>query len=297
MKEGSPKIVEEYFWFASNHLEYSTTKEYVRLLNIFAAWLNPENPKEADLINVPAVKINEFMETWVKYNQVEKEKTGELKLNSYSHRNRFYSVLKGFYEYLVEEEYIIKTPVSKYLRIKKQDEIPTEVLTLDEIKLLLEHVKTGRVKSNIKRNYLMISLLCVTGIRKSALCSINIDDLDTETNTLIVKDKGSKVHKYYLSDKVVDLWDDYINDEREKRVEETGYSGDAMFLSNKGLRLTERAFDQLLEGISKRALGRKISPHKLRASYITEVYNVTHDIEKTRYIAGHAKIETTILVN
>ena len=44
---------------------------------------------------------------------------------------------------------------------------------------------------------------------------------------------------------------------------------------------------------TERALGKALSPHKLRAGYCSILYNQTHDIEFVRRAVGHANVATT----
>lgn len=291
LSENCPNILDDYFWYLSNHLEYSSVDAYIRILKSFATWLNPSDPSGADLINVTSNKINKYMESEAKYNNRVKERTGELKLNSYATRKRYFAALYGFYDYLVEEGIINRNPVSKRLRVRNSDETKKTFVDKDGLKAILNAIKSDKDKKNFKRNYLIFLLFITTGIRKSALISINRNDLNDD-GILTVEDKRSKVQKCVLPQVVIDAWYEY-DEERTKMLDGDPDKTDAFILSNRGTRISPRGLDKVITTYSKKGLGYEISPHKLRASFGTITYLATNDIILTMKAMGHSSVNTT----
>ena len=67
----------------------------------------------------------------------------------------------------------------------------------------------------------------------------------------------------------------------------------ALFISNVGNRISEAELERMIKDRSKKALGKSFSPHKLRAGFVTIMYEHTHDIEKVRRMVGHSNATTT----
>ena len=129
-----------------------------------------------------------------------------------------------------------------------------------------------------------------TGMRKTALTEIDINDIDLDRCKLSIIDKGKKYHIYSLSDDIMEYIKKWLLDrENIKGHEKT----DALFISEKGDRLTGNAIVKIVEKYSKAGLGYSISPHKLRAGFCSILYDKKHDIEFVRKVVGHANIRTT----
>ena len=137
---------------------------------------------------------------------------------------------------------------------------------------------------------LIIYLFMTTGMRKTALTEINLEDIDIEMHTLQVIDKGNKHHTYYLSDDVIKDLKEWLID-REKML--NGRSSSALFISDNGGRLTGNAVTKIVQKYSEGGIGFKISPHKFRSGFCSILYEEKHDIEFVRRSVGHSQTRTT----
>lgn len=289
--ENSNKLIKEFFWYKVGFSEYSSVRTYIYALNAFANWVGSGDMVNADLVNVKSSEISYYMETEVKYNKHKKEQTGEIRLNSYSTRNLHYVALYGFYDFLLENGYVKSNPVSKKLRLKKKDDVKRIYLGEEDLKKIISKMNDFENQKTFSRDRLMMTLFIVTGMRASALASINIDDFDLDSKTLKVKDKGSKVHEYHLPDLIIDNLKAYLVD-REKMLD--GKELDALFVSTRLERLAYDSIKHLVRKYSGYALGYKISPHKLRSAFCTINYEKTGDIEYVRDAVGHSRVDTTM---
>ena len=148
-----------------------------------------------------------------------------------------------------------------------------------------EHQKNMR-----NRDILIMLLFMQTGMRKTALSEINIDDIDLSKRELLVIDKGNKRHIYYLTDDVVKYLKLWLL-QRDKILGDN-YS-DALFISENKTRLSNNAIYKLVEKYCEEALDERISPHKLRSGFCSILYNETKDAEFVRRAVGHSNISTT----
>ena len=143
------------------------------------------------------------------------------------------------------------------------------------------------------RDVAILTLLLGTGIRVSECVGLNTDDLNFEENSMFVTRKGGKEMILYFSDEVASALKAYLA-ERKDVQPLPGHEG-ALFLSLQRRRITQRAIENLVKKYAAIAapLKRKISPHKLRSTYGTTLYNETGDIYLVADVLGHADVNTT----
>ena len=241
--------------------------------------------------------FNDYMST-IKYND-----NGDTKTSSYL--ITVYAALKRFCEYLyvskkIDDNYMlyIKRPkaVDKQSTIQKREQ---GYLTEKEIKKLLRHIflnpSTERELAEEwkYRNRAIIYLFLYTGMRCSALCSVDINDIDFENKTLTVTDKGSKVRTYDMSDELCEILQDWI----DRRDTISDVKTNALFITIRRDRITNKCVSKMVHTYAERC-GidyKNITPHKLRATYGTQLYNKTGDIHFVQECMGHNSPETTQL--
>lgn len=228
-----------------------------------------------------------------------------------SYRINVYSALKKFNEYLyvskkLGQHYMlyIKRPKPKESQktITKREQ---GFLTKKELDNYLYELE-WRIELKYEplgwliRDQAIIYILLTTGIRNTALRMLDVDDVNLEKKKLIVTDKGGKVREYELSEKVaftIDLWlihrNGYIMDENKECK--------ALFVSRKKTRMNSSTLNDIIKKYSydtdgKSVInGKEISPHKLRATYGTQLYNQTGDIYFVQQCMGHTNPKTTEL--
>ena len=148
-------------------------------------------------------------------------------------------------------------------------------------------------KITAKRDYAILSLFLGTGIRVSECVGINIGDVDLENNAFIVTRKGGNQVVLYFPPEVAEALADYMQERSHTEAVE-GHE-DALFLSLQRKRITQRAVQNLVKKYAAVAapLKSKISPHKLRSTYATNLYNETGDIYLVADVLGHTSVDTT----
>ena len=148
-------------------------------------------------------------------------------------------------------------------------------------------------KITAKRDFAILSLFLGTGIRVSECVGININDVDLENNAFIVTRKGGNQVVLYFPPEVAEALADYMTE----RMETEALAGHehALFLSLQRRRITQRAVQNLVKKYAAVAapLKSRISPHKLRSTYATNLYNETGDIYLVADVLGHTSVDTT----
>lgn len=209
--------------------------------------------------------------------------------------------IRSFYDYLFKNQRIASN-VTELVPLPKIHEKPIIRLSKDEMVRMLEQAQNGDQltrrqqkyqKITARRDYAMLSLFLGTGIRVSECVGMNIADVDLENNAFIVTRKGGNQVVLYYPPEVAEALADYM-EEREKIEALPGHE-DALFLSMQRKRITQRAVQNLVKKYAAVAapLKTRISPHKLRSTYATNLYNETGDIYLVADVLGHTSVDTT----
>ena len=191
---------------------------------------------------------------------------------------RKYASLRAFYKYLFAEG-LIESNTASLIPLPKLHEHAIIRLDVDEVARILDVA--------------MLSLFLGTGIRISECVGLNIDDFDFEQNAFVVTRKGGKEVILYLSDEVADALKDYLAERKE--IEALPGHENAFFLSIQRRRITQRAVENMVKKYAAIAapLKKKISPHKLRSTFGTNLYRETGDIYLVADVLGHSDVNTT----
>ena len=209
--------------------------------------------------------------------------------------------IRSFYDYLFKNQRI-SSNVTELVPLPKIHEKPIIRLNKNEMSRMLELAQSGDQltdhqqkfqKITAKRDYAILSLFLGTGIRVSECVGINIGDVDLENNAFIVTRKGGNQVVLYFPPEVAEALADYMQE--RSRTEAVEGHEDALFLSLQRKRITQRAVQNLVKKYAAVAapLKSKISPHKLRSTYATNLYNETGDIYLVADVLGHTSVDTT----
>ena len=265
----------------------ATCYDYISKIQKFLKSINN------DTLSVCLKDINESNVTNY-FTSIQTKETPEgISFTSDSYQCTVWSCLDNFLNYLAEHGKI-ETNYMRYISKPKNKDIDRindnrTLLTSNDFKMILKCVE--KEKNIIKRNRDMaiLMLFMSTGMRKTALTSIVTNDIDLTNQTLTVIDKGTKRHVYNLNDQTTKA----INNWMKFRHEYEKDNDPHLFLSTHGKVMGERTVADLVEKYTKAALGKPLSPHKLRAGYCSILYNKTHDAEFVRRAVGHANVATT----
>ncbi|MEM4647883.1 MAG: tyrosine-type recombinase/integrase [Candidatus Pacearchaeota archaeon] len=173
------------------------------------------------------------------------------------------------------EKILGKNLVSNIARPKKDEKLP-EVLSRDEINMLINSAKT-------KKSRLIIKMLYYTGMRVSELINLKINDIDIEKGEAIIKGKGNKQRRIFLPSKLQQELKEWISERK-----------DWIYLFSEKKPLTARNIQKILNKLVKSlGLKKKVTPHKLRHSYATHLLEAGVDIRTIQVLLGHSRIDTT----
>ena len=144
-----------------------------------------------------------------------------------------------------------------------------------------------------ERDLAIITLLLGTGIRVSELVGLNVDDVDFRNNGLHLIRKGRKEMTVYFGNEVADALEQYMEGSRKLVIPKEGHE-DALFYSMQRRRIGVQAVQNLVKKYAKEVTPlKKITPHKLRSTYGTALYQETDDIYLVAEVLGHSDVNTT----
>ncbi len=209
--------------------------------------------------------------------------------------------IRAFYGYLFQNQRI-PSNVTELVPLPKIHEKPILRLSKSEMEKMLSTAQDGEdmskgqkkfQKITAKRDFAMLSLFLGTGIRVSECVGINLTDVDMENNAFLVTRKGGNQVVLYFPPEVADALAEYM--EERKEIEALPGHEDALFLSLQRKRITQRAVQNLVKKYASIAapLKPRISPHKLRSTYATNLYQETGDIYLVADVLGHTSVDTT----
>ena len=258
-----------------------------------------------DLNRLSQSDLTAYIEYLTFYYKTESEESdpGHLKpmINHELSIKRKLSSLRSFYDYLFKN-HIIVSNVTTLVDLPKIHEKPILRLSADEVNKILHQAETGESltahqqayqRITAKRDYAMLALFLGTGIRVSECVGIDIADVDMEQNAFLVTRKGGNQVILYFPPEVATALAEYM--EVRKTIEPLPGHEEALFLSMQRRRITQRAVQNLVKKYAAIAapLKPRISPHKLRSTFATNLYQETGDIYLVADVLGHSSVDTT----
>ena len=305
MKELPPFCI-EFFRGIEPRTSTRTRIAYAYDLSVFFDFLKKENPvfakmermdfKLEQLDQITVTDLEEYME-YLKYRF--NEQNHEI-MNQERGIMRKISSLKSFYNYFFRTEKLTTNPAA-LVRLPKLHDKEIIRLDVDEVALLLDAVEQGeglteKQKAFHKRTRLrdlaLLTLLLGTGIRVSECVGLDINDVDFKNGGIHIHRKGGKEVTVYFGSEVENALQDYL-DERFGIIPEEG-SEQALFLSMQRKRMNVRSVENLVKKYAHIVTPlKKITPHKLRSTYGTNLYRETGDIYLVADVLGHSDVNTT----
>ncbi len=210
------------------------------------------------------------------------------------------SAVRAMFKYFFNKD-LIKQDNSAKVPTPKLHEKEIIRLDAEEVSELIDITESGQglpphaigyhEKTKV-RDTAILTLFLGTGIRISELVGLDNDSFDFEENSFLVTRKGGNQAILYFSDEVKYALQEYLaekqNDPRIPKDE------NAFFLSMQRKRINVRSVEVLVKKYSKiLSPFKKITPHKLRSTYGTRLYNETGDIYIVADVLGHRDVNTT----
>ena len=301
-----PPFCKDFFRAIEPRTTTKTRISYAYDIRIFFQFLLEQNPAFRDwsidaftvdvLDQITAVDLEEYEEYLKVYQAGDKTETnGERGLK------RKMSSLRSFYAYYFKREMIHTNP-TVLVDVPKIHQKSIIRLEADEVALLLDYIEhggddlTGQKKvyyeKNKDRDLALVTLLLGTGVRVSECVGLDIEDVDFKNNGIKVTRKGGNEMVVYFGPEVEKALKNYL-EVRKNIIPVEGHEH-ALFYSTQRKRIGVRAVENLVKKYARQVTTtKKITPHKLRSTYGTALYQETGDIYLVADVLGHKDVNTT----
>ncbi len=301
-----PPFCRDYFRAVEPTTTTKTRISYAYDIRIFFQFLLEENPAfknytmqdfSVDVLDqVQALDIEEYQEYLKVYKSGDKTETnGERGLK------RKISALRSFYAYYFKREMIHTNP-TVLVDVPKIHQKSIVRLDTDEVAILLDYIEhcgdhlTGQKRvfyeKTKERDLALVTLLLGTGIRVSECVGLDVEDIDFKNNGIKVTRKGGNEMIVYFGPEVEKALKKYL--EVRKGITPLAGHEHALFYSAQRRRIGVQAVENLVKKYAREVTTtKKITPHKLRSTYGTALYQETGDIYLVADVLGHRDVNTT----
>ncbi|MGO4947678.1 tyrosine-type recombinase/integrase [Blautia sp. Sow4_E7] len=301
-----PPFCRDFFRAIEPRTTTKTRISYAYDIRIFFQFLLEQNPAFKDwsmdaftvdiLDQITALDLEEYEEYLKVYQAGDKTETnGERGLK------RKMSSLRSFYAYYFKREMIHTNP-TVLVDVPKIHQKSIIRLEADEVAMLLDYIEhggddlTGQKKVYYEktkdRDLALVTLLLGTGVRVSECVGLDIEDVDFKNNGIKVTRKGGNEMVVYFGPEVEKALKNYL-EVRKNIVPVEGHEH-ALFYSTQRKRIGVQAVENLVKKYARQVTTtKKITPHKLRSTYGTALYQETGDIYLVADVLGHKDVNTT----
>lgn len=300
-----PPFCKQFFLGIEDYTSTRTRLAYAYDIRLFFEFLHEQNSvcRKMDITEYPLSLLDKItkldIEEYLQYLSFY-VKDGCEYTNDERGKSRKLASLRSFYNYFFGSEMIEKNPAA-LVPLPKLHEKNIIRLEPNEVAILLDQVENGEKLTEKEKAYhqktklrdvALLTLLLGTGIRVSECVGLNLLDIDFEVNGIKIKRKGGFETVVYFGDEVETALCDYL-EQREHMIPMEGHE-DALFLSLQNRRMAVRSVENLVKKYASRVTTlKKITPHKLRSTYGTALYQETGDIYLVADVLGHKDVNTT----
>ena len=293
----SPEYVKRYYYYL-NQKSHTTKLNYMNKLLRFLEYLETEGISTGldDLEEIDAYIIEQYIASISYY-----ESNNRTKELSNTSKANIYSALNSFFTFLCANDYIKNNPFdNKKITRPKADQTSITFLTPEEVKEVQERILHGWGSKEAKlkqmdwkyRDYLLFRIPVITGLRVEALTEINVSDVDLVRKTIRVTEKGNITKDIYLDEITRDYLLKWIM-QRADIIGNGNYDCQALFISNRLQRMNVKSVRKTIMKYADGINGKHITPHKLRSTCGTNLYQAKKDIYLVASVLGHSSTEPT----
>lgn len=257
--------------------------------------INPTDVSMQDMQKITASDISRFL-NYISYYQ----KEGVHYKNSNTGKSRKLASVRGLFKWLFKKDLISSDvaakvdPPKKYEKAIVRLEVPEveKILDCSEDGCLSMSKRQAKYLQNISaRDTAILTLFLSTGIRVSECVGLDIKDFDFDNNAFRITRKGGNQTILYLSQEARQALLKWLKVRENSKIPPTEK---AMFTSLQKRRMTVRTMEYMVKKYAKFVNPlKKISPHKLRSTYGTNLYRQTKDIYMVADVLGHKDVNVT----
>ncbi len=316
-----PRWMRGFFMYLKNNDLPMTRLSYLREVRFFFNYLLKETQLQEkkydnisriqpeDLDKISSQDVNLFID-YCRHYSVETDSSITVYENhnaALSHKKSTVSVL---FKYLYRDGYVSRNITDGFdpIRMPKPGEREIKALQDDEVMKMLDAVTTGSGLTKREqqswettkyRDKLILLILVTYGLRLSELQQLNISSFNFDRGEFKIYRKRGKESIMPLNRTVTDAFREYVNLERPADESLSAENRDALLISTRGTRLTDRQIRQIVKKYTSISMGTSreqgYSPHKLRATAATSLIGRGNSIYDVQELLDHDNVTTTQL--
>jgi integrase/recombinase XerC len=204
---------------------------------------------------------------------------------------RSLAAVRSLYRWLAQEGVVEQNPAKLVSTPKLPKKLP-RVPTIEEMNSVLDGAMP-QVAAFPERDRLLLELLYGCGIRNSELIGINLDDIRTSAEAILIRGKGKKERYVPFGGSAVAALGAYLP-ARQKLLAEKNRITPALLINQRGGRLTVRSVGRIVKKIAvAKGLSPDVHPHTLRHAFGTHMLEEGADLRAIQEMLGHERLSTT----
>ncbi len=198
--------------------------------------------------------------------------------------------VRGFHKFAVEEGWEASNPAVDIRPPSVSRRLP-KALAYDSVVSVIEAAGNTSLP---QRNTAVIEFLYGTGIRISELVGLDLDDLDFDTETVVVTGKGNKSRLVPVGSVALGAVNRYLQEERGALLAKNkGGLSYRIFLNTRGRPLSRQSAWEIVAEAAHEAGIPGVTPHSFRHSYATHLLERGADVRSVQELLGHSSVTTT----
>ena len=265
----------------------NTLSSYRRDLRRYAAHLTARGVD--DVAAVTEEHVTDFLVSL----RVGDEDLGTTPLSAVSAARTLIAV-RGFHRFAAAEGFTT-VDVARAVKPPTPTRRLPKSISLDDVVALLEGAGGDNETDGplTLRNRALLEVLYSTGARISEAVGLDVDDVDVQSRSVLLRGKGGKQRLVPIGRPAVSALEAYYVRGRPD-LARRGKGTPAIFLNARGGRLSRQSAWQVLQDAAERAgISGSVSPHTLRHSFATHLLEGGADVRVVQELLGHASVTTT----
>jgi len=251
-----------------------TIKAYASDLDAFSSYIGNRDPKAIDHIAIRGF-LSHLYDKGLSKTSVA----------------RSLAAIRSLYRWLAQEGTVEQNPAKLVSTPRLPKKLP-RVPTIEEVNSVLDG-KMPEVASFPERDRLLLELLYGCGIRNSELVGINLDDIRTSNEAILIRGKGKKERYVPFGESAHQALSTYLP-WRHQLLATVKKSTPALLINQRGGRLTTRSVGRIVKRIAvAKGLSPDVHPHTLRHAFGTHMLEEGADLRAIQELLGHERLATT----
>ena len=289
-----PDYIQKYY-YSMRQKSHTTKKMYMNNLIRFLYHKYGNLPSLEEVKKIDSYDIQMYLSE-IEYF----DKDGQVQGLKEASQAAICSALSAFFAFFSRTYGTVSPFADKAIERPTIPEKPVVFLTPEEVRTVEAQILNG-VGNQISiskqedwkyRDLLLFRIPIVNGIRVTALCEINVEDIDLPNRKIMVTEKRNITKSVGFDVKTANYLAIWLR-QRRNLLRQKGVEDSALFISNRRTRMTTRAIEKIISKYTVCIPDKHITPHKLRSTCGTNVYRETKDIYLVSKVLGHKNTTPT----